>query len=358
MNADDIGRPTRNGPAQDYALGVVVIVAMVLAGCLGNENGVAGGRPGEGLMAIVGIEHFDGSASGGSPAVRASWTYYFYDAQANTVRVLTRDSTGAVTDDLTRPAYGRFSTVAAPITSLPIDSRQVSQLVASSAGAPATGTSIIYSLETLAGYPVWSVRHATPAAAPSFFAFNGNTGSSLALTSLPHLQGISMTVAREVADTAVVVAAADAFLVEAASFETRPEDALQAMLFWNYEYGKGYVPTADLVPLDGLTTWWAFLYYSPSQHQVWPIFVYANLVPMVGDPISPQEPPNAFVPVPDEIHDALDFAGKILGEKSWASYRLTRYFGLVWRFEYGDGHRGAVFDAQTGETVTCYGCSP
>lgn len=311
-----------------------------------------------GLMSITGLEEYIEPPPGHTYGTVTSWTYYFYDSQSSTVRLVALNSRGVLLEDHTRSAYGVFGSVAPALTSLPIDSQQVAQLVSGSQGSPGPGARILYSLETLAGYPIWSVRYTPPSATtPTLLAFNGNTGASLSVSGVPHLQGISMSVAKQVAENAIVVAAPDAYLIRASSFESKPVDAVEAILFLPpYNYNKGYVPTPDLVPMDGLTTWWALLYYSPSQHQVWPVFVYANLIPMIGDPLAaPVSPP--IQGAPEELVDPLDFIHKPV-DKSWASYQLRQRRGWGWEINHLEGNWRAVFDATTGETVTCTNCSP
>lgn len=311
------------------------------------------------LMAIAGHEIQQTSPDPNVTARSTSWTYHFYDAQLHEVRTIVLDSWGTLQGDTTRRAAGRFSGVAPPITALPIDSSQVSQLVAAAAGAPPPGTRTTYSLETLSGVPIWSVHHAPPGVAASTFAFNGNTGAAVSIASLPHLQGLAFATARQAAEGAMLVAASDAFLFEAATFETKAVGATEHMLFTSgSSFDRGFVPTGDVAPLDGLVSWWALLYYSPSQHQVWPVFVYSNLVPLVGDPLPATRPARVYAEFPDNLHDPVDMVPRILHEKQWASYHLMWGNSRpLWEFLYDFQHR-TVFDAATGETLSCNYCQP
>lgn len=350
-----------------------LVLAVVMAGCA-----VPGARPAapglsalgalreveqalgltpqdSGLMAITGIEAYEPGPQG-TVLAGSSWVYTFFDSMTSTVRHVKWSGT-YITEDYTLPSFGNFATLSPSIGAITMDSTDVAQNVSLLAAAPPSlETENRYWLNALAGYPIWTAVQTTPNVAPSAFAFNANTGTALSVGTLPHLTGLSMKANRAVAETAVLVAAQDAHVVTVAAVEGEIRNTGDELFADVFHYG--YIPVGDILPGDGLAPYWAYLFYSPGQEQLWPVFVYANSVTLVGNPIP--APGSHIVygrEVPDDIMDPLDLVHHFKGNMTWSAYR---YFnpGITWRITYGMpwGEASGIFDAITGEVRKCYPC--
>jgi len=105
--------------------------------------------------------------------------------------------------------------------------------------------------------------------------------------------------------------------------------------------GSTFYPP-DMVPADGETGVWGFLYYSSAKHELLPIYVYSGMLAIAGLPVAAPAPPAQYL-APNELTDVqfqpaanatsriTNHAYKVLPVNYYLS---SGTFGPVWRIEF------------------------
>lgn len=205
------------------------------------------------------------------------------------------------------PTAAQMTAVLPPLT-LSIDPgdhgalNQTLDLVTALAQTPTANATISYWLSAMSGSPVWTVTTTyldNGTSARRFWDVDADitmdlntTAPSPGIPPLPAVNSpdIPFSLAETVAASLATAWSTDSFTYAVVGIEggqpNEPVGTFKSVGFAHESTPSIFVPP-DLAPADGKVAVWGFLYYSPSRHQLLPIYVYASVAAVLGTPVVP-----------------------------------------------------------------------
>ncbi|MES2155265.1 MAG: hypothetical protein V4510_09045 [bacterium] len=235
-------------------------------------------------------------------------------------------------------------------------------------------TTVNYWLSTVDKDSVWTVTTNFLGNATNIRKFlDVDTGKTFGLNNtLPtpgvpaiNLPGLNFTYSRDVADVQGQLWSSDAILVAVAAPEGNSLDnagLFQEIKFDSFETTQQALVPPDLAPGDGTVPVWGFLYFSQSQGKLLPMYVYATVLAVRGDAVTPYFPAVHYLQlsIGHNIIDSTTAAKHVrppLSGRFVESYSIDRnQYMKAWGLNYGpwDGPPEFVLVNGDNSGVECY----